>query len=299
MLNRGNILGLAAYLMWGGVVPIYFKAVGKVSTSLIIAHRVMWSGLLCVLLLAVWKHRGWWQQLHNRPQLILILCGTGLMTAGNWFLYVWAVNHGRMLEASLGYYINPLVNVLLGMVFLRERLRPLQWVSVALAAIGVLQQILLLGVFPWISMALALIFGFYGLIRKQLPVNALPGLAVETWALTPLVVAWLFIDHPSGQQAMPLSGWLLLSISGPVTLIPLLCYNMAARVLPYSTLGLMQYVAPTMLLLLAVFAYGEPLPHSKLVAFISIWLGLAVFTFDTILAIRQRKRDRLAAEAAD
>ena len=167
--SRGYALGIAAYLIWG-LFPLYFKAIQAVPALEIIAHRAIWSALFGALLLALWKHPGWWRELRDNPKRLAVLTASGLLIASNWLVYVWAVNNGRMLEASLGYYINPLINVLLGMLLLGERLRRLQWVAVGLATLGVLQQLWQVGSLPWVSLVLALTFGFYGLIRKQAPV---------------------------------------------------------------------------------------------------------------------------------
>ena len=197
-----------------------------------------------------------------------------------------------MLEASLGYYINPLINVLLGMLLLGERLRRLQWVAVGLAALGVAQQVWQVGSLPWVSLVLALSFGFYGLIRKQAPVAALPGLVVETWMLVPLAVGWLLLN-PLAASANPdfytSSEALWLVAAGPVTLIPLVCFNAAARHLPYTTLGFLQYLAPTLVLLQAVLLFGEHLSNSTLVAFMFIWAGLALYSVDAWLSLRRRR----------
>ena len=197
--RKGYILGLSAYVIWG-LFPLYFKAIASVPAAEIIVHRVLWSALFGGLLLMVWKHPGWFRELRDNPKRLAILALSGSLIAGNWLTYVWSVNSGRMLEASLGYYINPLVNVLLGMLLLGERLRRLQWVAVGLAAVGVAQQVWQVGSLPWVSLVLALTFGFYGLIRKQAPVKALPGLVVETWMLVPIAVAWLLFN-PTAHSA--------------------------------------------------------------------------------------------------
>lgn len=199
--QRGYVLGLTAYIIWG-LFPLYFKALQSVPAMEIIVHRVLWSALFGGLLLLVWKHPGWWRELRDNPKRLAVLAGCGLLIATNWLVYVWAVNNGRMIEASLGYYINPLINVLLGLLILGERLRRLQWLAVALAALGVLQQLWQVGNLPWVSLVLALTFGFYGLIRKQAPVAALPGLVVETWLLVPVALAW-FALHPAAKHC----GW--------------------------------------------------------------------------------------------
>lgn len=290
--SRGYILGIAAYLIWG-LFPLYFKAIEAIPALEIIAHRAIWSALFGALLLTLWKHPGWWRELRDNPRRLAVLTASGLLIASNWLIYVWAVNNGRMLEASLGYYINPLINVLLGMLLLGERLRRLQWLAVALAALGVLQQLWQLGSLPWVSLMLALTFGFYGLIRKQAPVAALPGLVVETWLLLPLALGWLLL-HPASASTQP-GFWsnseaLWLLAAGPITLIPLLCFNAAARHLPYTTLGFLQYLAPTLVLLQAVLLFDETLEGGRLLSFACIWVGLFVYSLDIWLSLRRRRQ---------
>ncbi|WP_028693481.1 EamA family transporter RarD [Pseudomonas cremoricolorata] len=288
--RRGYLLGLSAYVIWG-LFPLYFKAIQSVPALEIILHRVLWSALFGGLMLLVWKHPGWWRDLRQNPQRLAVLALSGSLIALNWLVYVWAVNSGRMLEASLGYYINPLVNVLLGMLLLGERLRRLQWLAVGLACVGVAQQVWQVGSLPWVSLALALTFGFYGLIRKKAPVAALPGLVVETWMLLPLALGWLLL-HPGMGSAQPgfylTTEALWLMAAGPVTLVPLLCFNAAARHLPYTTLGFLQYLAPTLVLAQAVWLFDEHLSSSSLVAFMFIWAGLLVYSVDTWLILRKR-----------
>lgn len=289
-LRRGYILGLSAYIIWG-LFPIYFKAIASVPALEIIIHRVLWSALSGSLLLLVWKHPNWWRELRDNPRRLAVLAFSGTLIAANWMVYVWAVNNGRMLEASLGYYINPLINVLLGMLLLGERLRRMQWLAVALAATGVAQQVWHVGSLPWVSLVLPLTFGFYGLIRKKAPVAALPGLVVETWMLVPLAVAWLLFN-PMAMSAQP-AFWttteaLWLAAAGPVTLIPLVCFNAAARHLPFTTLGFLQYLAPTLVLMLAVVFYGEHLSTSTLITFAFIWAGLAIYSVDAWINLRRR-----------
>ncbi|MDT9640620.1 EamA family transporter RarD [Pseudomonas sp. JV245A] len=289
--RRGYILGLTAYIIWG-LFPLYFKAIASVPAVEIIIHRVLWSALFGALLLMVWKHPGWWRELRDNPRRLAILALSGTLIAANWLTYVWSVNNGRMLEASLGYYINPLVNVLLGMLILGERLRRMQWLAVILAAVGVAQQVWQVGSLPWVSLMLALSFGFYGLIRKQAPVKALPGLVVETWMLVPIALGWLLL-HPDASSAhaefwSSSQTWWLVA-AGPVTLVPLVCFNAAARDLPYTTLGFLQYLAPTLVLLQAVLLFDEHLSSSTLLAFMFIWAGLAVYSVDAWLSLRGRR----------
>lgn len=288
--RRGYALGLTAYLLWG-LFPLYFKLLDSIPSVEIIVQRVVWSAVFAALALLIWRHPGWWAELRAHPWRLAILAGSGTLVAGNWLIYVWAVNNGRMLEASLGYYINPLVNVVLGMLVLRERLRPLQWVAVVLAALGVLQQVWQVGSLPWVSLALALSFAFYGLIRKRAPVRALPGLVVETWLLIPIALGWMVLhgDAMTAQSDFWHTGqaWWLVA-AGPITLVPLLSFNAAARHLPYATLGFLQYLAPTLVLCLAVGVFGEQLSHATLVSFGFIWAGLLVYSVDTGFALRKR-----------
>ena len=251
-LRRGYVLGLTAYVIWG-LFPLYFKLLERIPAVEIIVQRAVWSALFGAVLLLFWKHPGWWRELRQNPQRFVVLAASGLLIASNWMTYVWAVNNGHMLEASLGYYINPLINVMLGMLLLKERLRPLQWLAVALASLGVAQQVWQLGSLPWVSLVLALTFGFYGLIRKKAPV--------------------------------PEALWVV--AAGPVTLVPLVCFNAAARHLPYATLGFLQYLAPTLVLLQAILLFGEHLDSSRLTAFAFIWLALAVYSFDAWRSPRQ------------
>jgi chloramphenicol-sensitive protein RarD len=289
--RKGYVLGLSAYVMWG-FIPLYFKAIQGVPPVEIIIHRVLWSALLGSVLLLFWKHPGWLRELIDNPRRLAVLVLSGSLIACNWLIYVWAVNNGRMLEASLGYYINPLVNVLLGLVILGERLRRLQWLAVAMAALGVAQQVWQVGSLPWVSLALALTFAIYGLIRKRAPVAALPGLVIETWLLVPLALLWIALNPaaPSVQpEFLTSSAVLLLMAAGPVTLIPLICFNAAARHLPYTTLGFLQYIAPTLVLALAVLMYGEVLAPATLTAFLFIWAGLAVYSVDIWLHLRKQR----------
>ncbi|QLF93922.1 EamA family transporter RarD [Pseudomonas sp. ABC1] len=290
-LRKGYLLALATFVIWG-LFPFYFKALGQFSALEIIAQRAIWSALFGALALLFWRHPGWWRELLAHPRRLAVLTLSGLLIAGNWLIYVWAINNGHIIEASLGYYINPLVNILLGMLVLRERLRPLQWVAVLLAAGGVGLQLMTLGQLPWIALALALSFSVYGLLRKMAPVAALPGLVVETWLLLPIALVWvlLFGSGPSTEPAFwqtPEALWLI--AAGPVTLIPLLCFNSAARYLPYSTLGFMQYIAPTLLLVFAVLVFGEAFPADKQMAFFFIWSGLAVYSYDTWRLLRKNR----------
>ncbi len=288
--RRGYVLGLLAYSIWG-LFPLYFKTLDGTPAQEVIVHRVLWSALFSSGLLLIWRHRGWWLELYHHPKRFIFLAASGALIATNWLIYVWAVHHDRMVEASLGYYINPLVNVLLAMLFLRERLRRLQWLAIALAAVGVDLQVWSLGKVPWISLALACSFGFYGLIRKQAPVAALPGLTVETWLLVPVALTWLWISPQASSMQSEFWGssemfWL--AAAGPVTLLPLLCFNEAAKNLPYASLAFLQYITPTVLLLLAVLVFKEPFAAQSFIFFGFIWAALAVYSWDAVRVLRGR-----------
>ncbi len=289
--SLGFALGIATYIMWG-LFPLYFKAIEMVPPLEVVVHRAIWSALFGFLLLQVWRHPGWLRELRDNPKRLAVLVVSGLLIASNWLMYVWAVNNGHIVDVSLGYYVNPLVNVLLGVLLLGERLRRLQWSAVSLVVLGVLQHVWQVGSIPWVSLVLALTFGFYGLIRKQAPVAALPGLVVETWLLLPLAFGWLLF-HPAATSAQGAfwgssdAFWLI--AAGPITLLPLLCFNAAVRHLSYATNGLLQYITPTLVLLQAVFLFGENLESSTLTLFACIWVALFIYSLDIWLNMRQRR----------
>jgi chloramphenicol-sensitive protein RarD len=280
----GLIYGLAAYGAWG-VFPIYLKAVRAVPVVEVLCHRVVWA--LAVLLVVTGVRRELREvaaALRDRRAL-LVLSGSTVAIAINWLVYIYSVTHDRMLESSLGYYINPLVTVLLGIVLLGERLTPLMKAAVVSAAAGVAWLAIDLGQLPWISLVLALSFASYGLLRKIAPVGALIGLTVETLLLAPLAAAYLGWAVTQGHSGF-LSGGpgmrALLLLAGPVTVVPLLCFAAAARRLPLSTIGFLQYLSPTLQFLLAVAVYGEPFGRGRAGAFACIWVAVALFAFDSI-----------------
>lgn len=276
--SLGVLYGVSAYLWWG-LVPIYFKAVSEVPAWEVLAHRVVWSfGLLLVLLLAQHDWPAFRKAWVSR-RILVTLGVTTLLIAANWLLFIWAVEEERVVDASLGYFINPLVNVALGMAFLGERVEKWKAASVALALAGVIWLTILHGKLPWLSLSLALTFGVYGLLRKKVPVGALPGLAVETALLTPLALGYLVLAGAGGTAVFG-SAWrisLLLAFSGVVTAVPLLWFAGAARRLQLATLGFLQYLAPTLQFLLAVLLYGEPFRPAKAAGFAFIWAGLSLY----------------------
>lgn len=280
--------GLAAFLFWG-VAPIYFKLVAHVAPAEILAHRIAWSAVFLVLLIGLLRRwRGVVAALASWRLFLPLLLSATILSA-NWFLYIVAVNSDQVLQASLGYYINPLVNVLLGMLFLKERLRPAQIVAVALAAIGVAVMVGVAGHIPWIALFLGFSFGFYGLIRKMVPVDAISGLSIEAMALTPFALGYIFwLGNAGSFGAIDLATDLLLVAAGLITLLPLLWFNAAAKRLKLSTVGILQYVAPTGQFLLAVLLFGENFTAAHMITFGCIWAGLALYTVD---ALRRSKRN--------
>jgi chloramphenicol-sensitive protein RarD len=281
--RSGVLFAGGAFLIWG-VVPLYFSALRTVSAYEIIAHRVLWSMLFLSLLLGVTGGFGEVRAVFRRPRLVGQLALTSTLVAGNWLAFVWAVNAGRVLETSLGYFITPQVNVLLASLFLGEKLRRTQWMAVALAAAGVVNQVLMLGRLPWVSLLLAGSFGCYGLLRKQIEVGPVSGLLVETLVATPVAVAYLGYLTVTGALAFrhgsPARD-VLLVLLGVVTAVPLMLFAAGAQRLRLVTVGFLQYAAPSMTFLLAIFVFREPLGLARAVTFLLIWAGIAVYAVDS------------------
>lgn len=277
--RAGLLYALAAYGLWG-FAPIYFKALRTVSLGEVLAHRVVWS-VVCLVAFAVatGQLRAIIRMARDRRRLAW-LAASSILIGFNWTLFIWAVSSGRILEASLGYYINPIFNVLLGAVVLGERLHRLEWASVALAGLAVAWLTFTLGVVPVVPLALASSFALYGLVRKRLGVGSLEGLALETALLLPAALGWILHRWHEGTLAFGHRGAaldLLLVAAGPMTAVPLLCFTSAVSRLRLATVGFMQYLSPTLQLLLAVFLYREPFGRERLVAFVAIWVALALF----------------------
>lgn len=291
----GLLLGLGAYAIWG-VLPLYFRWLGGVPALEVLAHRVVWS--LALLLIVVTAMRRWPAvRAAVTGRTMAMLAASALLIATNWLIYIWAVNNQQTLAASLGYFINPLVNVALGVAVLGERLRRWQGVAIAVAAIGVIAMAIGAIVTLWISLSLALSFGFYGLVRKMVAIDSLGGLTIETALLTPPSLIYLLMVAKSGGGAF--SGDAVLNAKlvalGIVTAAPLLMFAEAARRLPYSTLGLLQYLAPTLQFIVAVAVFGEPLRPLHLLVFGLIWTGCALFAWDGLRAARARARKPVVA----
>jgi chloramphenicol-sensitive protein RarD len=295
--RTGLVYGLFAYALWG-ILPIYFKLLADVSAIDIVAHRIAWSLLFLAVLLAV--TRGWTQVragLKDRRTVMLLLSSAALI-AVNWLLYVYAVTSGHILAGSLGYYLNPLMNILLGRFILKERLTVLQWAAVAIAAAGVSVLAAGAGTTLWISMTLCVTFATYGLLRKVVAVDAIAGLSIETAVLLPIAAAWLAFGFADGRPIFGTTSeeaWLLIA-AGVVSTTPLLLFTAAARRLRYSTLGILQFMAPTLQFLLAVALYGEEFTRAHAIAFGAIWTALVLYVTSLI---RDLRAQRSAAAATD
>jgi chloramphenicol-sensitive protein RarD len=287
--GAGALFAFFAFFIWG-LTPIYWKALDGVGAFEIILHRILWSFVFLMPLVCVGGRWTEFKKTIKSPELLSILLITAILVGSNWLIYIWAVNNGRVLQASLGYYINPLVNIVLGMVFLRERLRRAQAVAVVLATLGVLNLTFQYGVFPWVSLALAFSFGVYGLVRKVAAVGALVGLTVETLLLTVPAGIWVIHLHHVRSGAFLHSGIttdLLLLGTGIITATPLLLFNLGARRITLATLGFIQYTAPTGMLLLGITVFGEPFTRIQAVTFGLIWAALAIYSWDTAQANRK------------
>jgi chloramphenicol-sensitive protein RarD len=290
--QHGVVYGIAAYGLWG-LIPLYFKAVAQVAPPEVLAHRALWSFLLLAVLVRLMGRWGeLWYELRN-PKLLAILALNALLIAANWLTFIYAVATGQVVQASLGYFINPLVNVLLGVIFLHERLRPYQVLSIVVAACGVLVLTWLVGEVPWIALTLASTFALYALMRKMTPVDGLASVTVETLFMTPLALAYLgylaAAAHVTGSGPATIG---LLMLSGPVTTVPLLFFAAAARRLPLSTLGILQYLTPTLQFLVAVVGFGESFSSPQIISFACIWTAIGIYTADSFRAARQTRLDR-------
>ncbi len=280
-MRRGLIYGTLAYGLWG-LFPFFFKQLQHVASLQVVLHRMVWSLVFVLLVLAVLRRWAWLGDVRRQPRLLLTFAASSALLAGNWLTYIWAVNNGHVLDASLGYFILPLVNVALGFLFLHERPRPAQWLAFGTAAAGVLWLALLTGHVPWIALALAVSFGFYGLIRKLAPLGALEGMSLETLLLAPVAAAALLWGQHSGTlPAQDARTWLLFALSGPVTAVPLLLFSAGARRIPLSTMGVLQYITPTILLFLGTLLYDEPFSGPRMVGFALIWTALLLYSADS------------------
>jgi chloramphenicol-sensitive protein RarD len=293
------IAGIAAFTTWG-LIPVYWKLLKDVPASEILAHRFVWTSVFLIGLLS-WRRR--WPEVNKTLQsrrATLYCLSSGSAVALNWFFFIYAVNTGRIIETSLGYFMTPLVNVLFGAVFLRERLTRLQMASVTLAAVAVLYLTFGYGHFPWIALALCTTFGLYGLLRKKSGTSAIPGLFVETALLVPIAIGYLFLIKANGTLIFDRGGWLLsilLASTGVVTAVPLFWFGFAARHLRLTTIGFLQYLSPTGSFFLGVFLYHEPFTRGHLITFVLIWIALVIFTGEAVIRWRSARVRDVAAGA--
>lgn len=293
-MKKGVLYTFAAYFLWG-FIPVYFKILQEVPAGQIMAHRVIWSFAVLLVVILLRRDLIPLVKLLNRRNL-LIYFGAGLLLSINWLTYVWAVTSGHIVEGSLGYFINPLVSVMLGVIFLREKLRIFQWLPVALATLGVAYLTISLGQLPWISLVLAFSFGLYGLIKKVAPLGSLHGLTLETALMFLPAFGFLLFEEVRGVGSFGHLGTgtsLLLMIAGPVTIIPLIFFASGARLISLTVLGFLQYASPTMQFLLGVLVYHEPFTIERLVGFSIIWLALILFSIESFI---HQRREKIALE---
>lgn len=281
-MHRGVLSAALAYAIWG-LFPLYFRFLADVAPPDVLAHRIAWSLVFVLLVLAARRQWRWLAEVVRQPRVVGAFAVSALLLSINWLTYIWAVANGHVIDSSLGYFITPLVNVLLGYTVLHERLRPLQWTAVALAAAGVLWLAALGGQVPWIALVLACTFGAYGLMRKTAPLGALEGLSLETMLLAPPALAWLAWAAWQGSSSFPAASGLttaLLIGIGPLTAIPLLLFAAGARRIRLSTLGLLQYIGPTIQFALGLWLFNEPFGAMRMVGFCLIWTALVIYSLD-------------------
>jgi chloramphenicol-sensitive protein RarD len=275
---------IACYAIWG-VFPLYFRLLAPVPAIDILAHRIIWSLGFLLILLTVRQEWSWLGPALRTPRIVGLYALAGIILAINWYTYIWAVNAGFVIESSLGYFINPLVSVLLGVVVMRERLRAGQWAAIATAAGGVLFLTISYGQLPWIALTLAFTFGFYGLLKKHGTLHSMQGLTIETGTLLLPALALLFFRETSGADSLVSYGWgktLLLLSTGVVTVLPLVWFASAARLIPLSLLGILQYIAPTLQFLVGLLIFHEPFSQTRLIGFAIIWLALIIYSAEGV-----------------
>ena len=298
--RKGFLFGLGAYALWG-VFPLYWTLMEPASAFEQLGHRIVWSALFMVVLVQVLRRVSQLREIVASRRTLGLLVIAAVVISINWGVFIWAVNSGHVVETSLGYFINPLVTVLAGVLVLHERLRRLQWAAVGLAGVAVAGLTLSYGRPPWVALTLAFSFATYGLVRKQANIGAVEGLTVETLLVAPAALAFLVWLQTTGDSTVlvdPPVHVLLLASTGVITALPLLFFGAAATRVPLTTLGLLQYVAPTLHLALGVWVFGEPMPLDRLLGFVVIWAGLALFTVDAIRHQRAQRQLRLELQAA-
>ncbi len=288
MNNKGVLYAIGAYILWG-LFPLYWKQLETIPALQLIGHRIGWSFILLIIIVLVTGQWRAFRRLAFEPKILRIYSIAAVLISVNWFTYVWGVENGFVVETSLGYYINPLFSVLLGVIIFRERLRPIQWLPIALAVVGVGYLTFTYGSLPWIALTLAFTFGLYGLVKKTAPLNSLYGLTLETGLLFIPALIYLIYCEYVGQGAFLHSGikadWMMVG-AGLVTTIPLLLFASAAPRVPLTTIGILQYINPTMQFLLGVLVYKEPFTHDRLIGFSIVWAGLVLFWLEGLYARR-------------
>jgi len=293
-MNTGVLYAALAYTAWG-LLPVFFKQLVQVNAFEIVMHRMVWSLVFLLCVLAVLKRWAWLRDVARQPRVLLAFAASALLLSVNWSVYVWAVQNAHMVDASLGYFILPLVNVAMGFAFLNERPRPGQWLAVAVAAAGVLWLTVQAGRLPWVALVLAITFGIYGLLRKLAKLGALEGLTLETLLLSPMAAGllgwWAWKGQGALVQGDPATlGWLLLA--GPLTAIPLLLFAAGARRIPMATLGILQYISPSLQMLLGVWLYGEAFEPARAIGFYLIWIALVLYSADSFWNARKQLFNR-------
>ena len=298
--RKGLLLGLSAYGLWG-VFPLYWTLMEPAGAFEQLGHRIVWSAVFMVALVQLLSRRARLREVVTSRRTLGLLVVAAVTISINWGVFIWSVNNGHVVETSLGYFINPLVTVLAGVFVLGERLRPLQWAAVGLAGVAVAGLTVSYGRPPWIALTLAFSFALYGLVRKQADIGAVEGLTVETLLVAPAALGflvWLQVSGGSTALVDLPTHLLLLASTGVITALPLLCFGAAATRVPLTTLGLLQYLAPTLHLALGVWVFREPMPLDRLLGFVVIWTGLAVFTVDAVRHQHAQRQSRLALETA-
>ena len=297
--RNGLLAAISAYVMWG-LLPVYWKQIDHIPAQEILGHRIVWL-LATMLLIQMMRRRwGWLAKLLRQPLALIPYLGTAALLGLNWFTYIWAINNARIVESSLGYFINPLVSVMLGVIFLRERMRSGQWLAILLAAAGVVYLTANYGHLPWIAVCLALTFGLYGLIRKSASLQAIDGITVEAVLLFSPALFYLLRLESIGAGTLghaTLRINILLVLAGVITAIPLMAFNYGAKRITLNAIGILQYIAPTLQFLLGVWVYREPFSPTQLRGFSIIWMALAVYTVEGILF--RRKHQRLVPAVVD
>lgn len=292
--KSGILYALTAFTLWA-IAPIYFKEMSFIPAQEILAHRIIWSCLIVLVLIILLRYTSALKTVLRSPKTLSAMLISTVLIGFNWGIFIWAIQNNKILSASLGYYINPLISILLGVIFFKDKLDRVRKAAVVLCFCAVAFEVIQFGSLPWIALALAITFGFYGLVRKKVAVDSFTGMAIETAILLPFALAYLILsDSPSTNMFDNSStlNWLLLA-SGPITMVPLMCFAAAANRVSLVTLGFFQYIGPTGMFILAVFLYDEPLSPEKLTTFVLIWSALAMLIVDSIRRLRKTKVAKL------